>query len=323
MAFEESRISVIDPIGPAIDRVKAMLFAPFDLGRWFVIGFCAWLANLGQGGFPGGFNMSFPGAGPGGELDLEEVRHEVESTFDMDLALVMVIAAVVLIILAVVVAIVVLWLSSRGRFMFLHCVARNKAELKIPWHKYRQQANSLLLFRLVAGIIFFVSIALIALPVLLLAGVIGRGGDHVAFGIIGIILVLVLVLIPVGIIFTLILKFTRDFVVPTMYLHGCTCVEGWRAFRGLLSVNAGRFTLYILFQILMAMAVSAIITAFGFLTCCCGFFVLAIPYVGAVVTLPLLAFMRAYSLQYLAQFGPAFDVFAQAEPEVAPVLQAP
>jgi hypothetical protein len=323
MAFEEPRISVIDPIGPAIDRVKALLFAPFDLVRWLVIGFCAWLANLGKGGFPGGFNMSFPGPGPGGDLDLEEIRHEVESTFDMDLVLVMVIGGLVLLILGVVVAIVVLWLSSRGRFMFLHCVAQNKAEVKIPWHRYRQQANSLLLFRLVAGIIFFVSIALIALPVALLAGVIGRGGDRVAFGIIGIILMLVLVLIPVGIIYSLILKFTRDFVVATMYLRGCTCVEGWRAFRGLLSANAGRFTLYILFQILMAMAVSAIVTAFGFLTCCCGFFVLAIPYVGAVVTLPLLAFMRAYSLQYLAQFGPAFDAFAQPEPEVAPTPQMP
>jgi hypothetical protein len=319
MAFEEPRISVIDPIGPAIDRVKAMLFAPFDLVRWLVIGFCAWLANLGKGGFPGGFNVSFPGPG----LDLEELRHEVESFFDMDLALIMVMAGFVLIIMGVVVAIVVLWLSSRGRFMFLHCVARNKAEVKIPWHRYRQQANSLLLFRLVAGIVFLVSIALIALPVLLLAGVIGRGGDRVAFGIVGIILMLVLVLIPVGIIYGLILKFTRDFVVPIMYLHGCTCVEGWRAFRGLLSANAGRFTLYILFQILMAMAVSAIITAFGFLTCCCGFFVLAIPYLGAVVTLPLPAFMRAYSLQYLAQFGPAFDVFAQPEPPATRVPQVP
>jgi hypothetical protein len=321
MAFEEPRISVIDPIGPAIDRVKAMLFAPFDLVRWLVIGFCAWLANLGKGGFPGGFNVSFPG--PGGELDLEEIRHKVESFFDMDLVLVMVIGGLVLLILGVVVALVVLWLSSRGRFMFLHCVARNRAEVKIPWHRYRQQANSLFLFRLVAGMLFFVSIALIGLPVVLLAGIIARGGDSVVFAIIGIVVMVVLVLIPVWIIYSLILKFTRDFVVPIMYLHGCTCVEGWRAFRGLLSANAGRFTLYILFQILIAMAVSAIITAFGFLTCCCGFFVLAIPYVGAVVTLPLPAFMRAYSVQYLAQFGPAFDVFAQVEPEAAPVSQVP
>ncbi|HUW17831.1 MAG TPA: hypothetical protein VMW16_00845 [Sedimentisphaerales bacterium] len=104
-----------------------------------------------------------------------------------------------------------------------------------------------------------------------------------------------------------------------MYLRGSTCLEGWRQFRGLLSANAGRFTLYILFQILIAAATSAIVVAFGLLTCCCGFFLLAIPYLGTVLLLPLLAFMRAYSLHYLAQFGPAFDVFTQA-PSPQPAL---
>ena len=49
-----NRVSVIDPVTPAIDRVKLILFRPFDLGKWFVIGFCAWLAYLGTGGGGGG-----------------------------------------------------------------------------------------------------------------------------------------------------------------------------------------------------------------------------------------------------------------------------
>ena len=32
-------------------------------------------------------------------------------------------------------ALVVLWLSSRGKFMFLHCVALDKAEVAEPWSK--------------------------------------------------------------------------------------------------------------------------------------------------------------------------------------------
>ncbi len=47
-------ISVIDPINPAIERVRTILFRPFDLGKWFVIGFCAWLAQLGNAGGGGG-----------------------------------------------------------------------------------------------------------------------------------------------------------------------------------------------------------------------------------------------------------------------------
>ena len=48
MNGQEMHVSVIDPINPAIERVKALLFAPFDLGRWFIIGFCAWLAQLSR-----------------------------------------------------------------------------------------------------------------------------------------------------------------------------------------------------------------------------------------------------------------------------------
>jgi hypothetical protein len=52
-------ISVTEPVSPALERVKAMLFKPFDLGKWFTIGFCAWLALLGEGGSGGGFNSGF------------------------------------------------------------------------------------------------------------------------------------------------------------------------------------------------------------------------------------------------------------------------
>jgi hypothetical protein len=37
---------------------------------------------------------------------------------------------------------------------------------------------------------------------------------------------------------------------------------------------------------------------------------LLIPYIGKVIVLPLLVFERAYSLHYLRQFGPQFDVFS-------------
>jgi len=53
-----SPVSVTLPVGPAIENVKRLLFRPFDLSKWFVIGFCAWLAYLGQ---RGGFNFHVPG----------------------------------------------------------------------------------------------------------------------------------------------------------------------------------------------------------------------------------------------------------------------
>ena len=50
-------VSVIDPLNPALEKVKTILFKPFDLNKWFVIGFCAWLAYLTRGGF--NFNFSY------------------------------------------------------------------------------------------------------------------------------------------------------------------------------------------------------------------------------------------------------------------------
>jgi hypothetical protein len=37
-----------------------------------------------------------------------------------------------------------------------------------------------------------------------------------------------------------------------------------------------------------------------------------IPYLGTVLMLPILVFERSYSLYYLAQYGPEWDVFAAA-----------
>jgi hypothetical protein len=83
-----------------------------------------------------------------------------------------------------------------------------------------------------------------------------------------------------------------------------------------LSANKARFALYILFQIVIAIAIGAIILAAVCVTCCCAACILAIPYIGTVLILPLLVFKRAYSLLYFRQFGPQFDVFSP-ETEVA------
>src|SRR5436309_4649074 len=54
MATQPAQVSVTSPIEPALEWTKRLLFRPFDLGKWFTLGFCAWLAYLGQGGLNGG-----------------------------------------------------------------------------------------------------------------------------------------------------------------------------------------------------------------------------------------------------------------------------
>jgi hypothetical protein len=61
---------------------------------------------------------------------------------------------------------------------------------------------------------------------------------------------------------------------------------------------------------------------FGFLTCCCGFLLLAIPYINAVVLLPVLTLLRLYNLEFVRQLGPDFDLLTQ-EPPPPPTPEAP
>ena len=102
------RVSVIDPVEPAIQKTKDILFNPFDLGRWFVIGFCAWLANLGQGGFNFNGGLPFDKHQSGDEL-LARVHDFIMN----NLPLVIIIGSIVVVIV-IIVSIVLLWLNSRG-----------------------------------------------------------------------------------------------------------------------------------------------------------------------------------------------------------------
>lgn len=52
-------VQFIDPLVLAWNRMVQDLFKPFRAGRWFAVGFAAWLVGLGGGGSGGG-NFNFP-----------------------------------------------------------------------------------------------------------------------------------------------------------------------------------------------------------------------------------------------------------------------
>jgi hypothetical protein len=299
-------VSVVEPVGKAIEEVKTILFSPFNLEKWFTIGFCAWLTFM---------SLIIPGF----QEIIGSVREEKEWVITNLTWLIPLTCFVVTLIILI--GLVLSWLSSRGQFMFLHCVAKNKAEVSIPWTKYASHGNSLFLFRIVFGLIAFVIIVLymvaVGLGIFFLAG--GMGGAHevsapVILGIIvgGIGYVMLLIL------FVVIYRFTLDFVVPIMYLRMIPCTTAWREFLEIVSARKGALFVYLLFQIVIGIAVSAVVLAFALVTCCCACCFMMIPYIGTVILLPILVFERAYSLHYLRQFGSDFDVFIP-EPQDTPV----
>ena len=202
--------------------------------------------------------------------------------------------------------------------MFLHCVALDKAEVGEPWNKFGREANSLFWFRLVVGLfgmaVMLPLLAFIAAGIvrMILRGEPDVGGIMLAAG-------LGLVFIATVIVLGLISKFTEDFVVPILFLRGGRCLAAWKEFSGLLADNAGLFTLYILFQIVLGMAIGIIVFGAIIITCCIAGCLMVIPYIGTVLLLPVLVFKQSYPLYFLRQFGPSYDVFPP-EPPAPPVV---
>lgn len=320
MASPPDRVSVTAPIQPAIERARRLLFQPFDLATWFTIGFCAWLAGLGQMQFtwinrqvplPGGVQAPGFSSWHGASESWERFRDEVMRNLAWVLPL-----AIALACLIVVLGVLMVWLTSRGEFMFLHCVALGRTEVAVPWRQHARKAHSLFLFRLALGLIAAVIMLLLLATIgvfvfrIITQGVPPLAGwlPLIAAG---------LALLVVGLGFGVVAKLTRDFVVPIMFLRGGTCREGWRELLGLFAGSYHLLILYLLFQIVLALAIGIIVLVAVIASCCIAGCLLVLPYVGTVLLLPVLVFHRAYTVHYLAQLGPQVDLFRAAAPAPA------
>ena len=313
MSLRPPSASVTDPISPALQRVRTILFAPFDLRKWFIIGFCAWLSSCGESGGGGG------GGGGGGNqgngnVDRGDISRALESAWQYfvdNLAWILPLA-LLLILLGVALWLVTVWLNSRGKFMLLHCVALNRGEIAVPWGNYARHAHSLFLFQAVLGVIAFLIIGpiVLACSFVVLLALINEGPLVVPLILLAI---GVLLILCVAIVFAIIKKLLVDFVVPVMYLRTASVWEAWGEFRALAAANLGRFALYLLFSVVIAMVLGTLLLILIIATCCLAGCLMAIPYLGAVLLLPVYVFKRAYSLYYLEQYGPEYSVIETDE----------
>lgn len=297
------RIAYLEPFGKAWECMKLALFRPFDLHKWFVIGFNAFLAGLaesrnGSAGGRGHSDMSFREF-----LDLPNKAWAWLTSHPGWF-----IAIGFLTVLVIALGIVLLWLSSRGKFMFLDSVVHNRAEIAKPWREFRKEGDSLFLWRLVFGI---TAIAIfVAFIVFFFVG--ARGLYDAGFNRSAPILFFVgmgLAFLVLLIIISYISLFLNDFVVPIMARDRLSAVAGWRRFLPLLGHHPLHFIFYGLIIFVLYLLFVVLVILAGLITCCIGWLVLVIPYIGTVVTLPVWYTFRAFSLEFLAQFGPEYQIF--------------
>jgi hypothetical protein len=300
-------VAYVEPFRRAWERMKLALFRPFDLHKWFVVGFNGFLAGLAESR-----NGSAGGRGRG-DMTFREFLYFPDRAWNwLTSHPGWFIAIGFLAVVVIAVGIILLWLSSRGKFMFLDNVVHNRAEIAKPWREFQKEANSLFLWRLVFG---FVSFAIfVAFIVFFFVGArqlldVGFGRRVPILFLAGMGLAFLLLLIIIG----YISLFLSDFIVPIMGRDRLSAVAGWRRFLPLLGHYPFHFVLYgLLIFVLYVLFVVVVIVA-GLMTCCIGWLLLVIPYIGTVVTLPFWYTLRAFSLEFLGQFGPEY-VMSSAPP---------
>jgi hypothetical protein len=183
----------------------------------------------------------------------------------------------------------------------------NRALVVKPWREYKALGNSLFLWRIGYGIA--VTMVILCLAALVFIQVVHYSrGRFDPIGIIGIAAVGLLFLV-VSVVAGYISLFTNSFIVPIMYKHEMRILHAWQKFLSILKSHLIYFILYgLLFVLLM---ITVFIAAFltGCFTCCIGFIILAVPYISSVFLLPVYVTLRAFSLEFLAQWGPEYSVF--------------
>jgi hypothetical protein len=309
-----------------------MLFKPFKIDKWFLLGLCAWITyHLGNQGFGyngggGGGGGNHPASSSSSKIihGTKHVLHSSGSFIDNlctqigitvgTLVLILVIFGFVML-LIVAIALVISWLKARFEFIFIHNAAHDRTEIAAPWREYKSLGNSVFLFRVVLYLISFFTAAL-----LLSVGFVGtlpwikscvNGGKFLfpsTTAIVSILVTLFLVIL-FSLFFSLIDFFLQEFVLVIMYKKGTKVLDAYKDFLEMLKKDTFLFVKYIFLKIGLSILVAAAAATLGILTCCIGFILMSLPYIGAVVLLPVYLTYRLFGMELLAAYAPEYSPF--------------
>ena len=299
----EQRIEIFAPFGESFELTKKNLFQPFNIGKWFVIGFAAWLATFFTGG-----GVNYRSWNRNGDWSWKSQHHG--APFSLHDAPPWVIPAIIvglLVVLALVT--LLLWLNARGRFMFTDCIVHNRGAIAEPWREYRTEGNRYFVLQIV---ITFCSLVVVGGFALIF--VLGRFWEANAVSI-ALLVLFGLAFLFVAIVVALVMRF----MAPVMYRQRCDALAAFRQVWTLIVANLGIFFLFVLFYLVICIAGAMIGCLAACATCC----IAALPYLGTVILLPVVMCLFAYPLCFIRQFGDPYDVWAVVRPVEPPPLQPP
>lgn len=297
-------IAYVQPLKQAWARMVRMLFRPFALGKWFVLGFAAFLSE-GIARPWGGTRYSFRDHGGGMPVAAATVLRHIAVFLAHPVWGALIIVGLTLACIAI---LVLMWVNSRGRFVFLDNVVRERPAIVEPWRRYRRHGNALFVFSVVSHIAWGAAALAIVLPMLPTLLEAAAGGHWKALALMAIGGTLVL-LIPLAIVAAYFFLCLRHFIVPLMLRDDIGVLAAWSRFLQLFARHPLHFIAFGVFYLVLAMVVITAAITVGLATCCIGFALMVTPYIGSVVMLPVEVVFRGLGPEFLAQFGPEYSVF--------------
>jgi hypothetical protein len=305
------KIQIVAPLSRAVELTRRILFRPFNLEKWLVIGFAAFLAHLGGGGR---FNFNFPSTW---RQSSWRGHHAWYGDFSMQTPGWFWPLMVVAIPFGLILVILLAWIGSRGRFIFTDCIVRDRGAIVGPWYEYRKEGNSFFIFNLAVGLVLLILLAIGVGP-LVLPHFLHHRHVSVTFSL-GLVFWFVLFIIA-----ALSWWVISQLMVPVMYRQRCSAWSAFQKTLDLITSHAAEVILFILFLVVITIALGVIVLLAGLLTCCVGLCLFSLPYIGTVILLPVEILLFGYTLLFLRQFGNDWDVWATVEtPPAQTLAQSP
>ena len=365
-------VSAVDSVQPALQHTRQQLFTRFRFGQWSrlaLVGILAAELHVGGCGVP-----NFGGGWPrvpqknDGEF-LPSGLANVLSPFDranipahisehiaqfIGLFLVGVFAFIVL-------ALVFLYLNSVFRFILFDSVLSRQCSIADGWRKWRHAGGRFFLWQIVFLVSTWLALGLfVGLP-LALAFAAGWTTDlrqHIARLIVGVIL-LVGLFVAFVLAVTVTQALARDFLVPIMALENLDFADGWRRLLAIIGPEKGRFAIYLLLKLVLAIAAGILFTIVAIVPALVvlipggiavvaaraagmgwnvttislaiifgSLLLLLLIYLVALVSVPATVFFPAYAIHFFASRYPALDALLNPAPvppapESPPVPQSP
>lgn len=290
----------IAAVTAAARHTRRLLFGGWSAQRWLYLAFAAWLAHLGSGGM----RFRVPGA-PRPSMGVPAVDETWSELWPWMALALGVLVLVGLFALGLWVAVV--YLNARGAFLFVEMLVRDASTISRSWRRHGALADDLFLFRVRLGLAYF---AAVGIPCTV--GALAVGGWSwwapetpllvpVAGGLLALCL---LVALQLTLLYRGLLVLLYDLVVPIMYVRRVGVRTAARSVASLLLAHPR-----------MALRYAAVRTALGAGAAAAGLTVGGLlwmfgsmPVVDAVILVPVLVFVRSFSMHFAARLAPDLAV---------------